>query len=75
MIIMFQALRKSNTVASLLLAVCLLLTLSCAREQVTITGAESLFGKIPFVVGLDVARSVTDRERDAQTYLVLKLGL
>ena len=34
-----------------------------------------LFGKIPFVVGLDVARSVTDRERDAQTYLVLKLGL
>jgi len=34
-----------------------------------------LFGKIPFVVGLDVARSVTDRERDAQIYLVLKLGL
>jgi len=34
-----------------------------------------LFGKIPFVVGVDVARSVTDRERDTQTYLVLGLGL
>ena len=34
-----------------------------------------LFGKVPFVVGLDVARSVTERERDAQIYLVLKLGL
>ena len=33
------------------------------------------FGKIPFVVGLDVARSVTDPERAIQTYLVLKLGL
>ena len=31
-------------------------------------------GKIPFVVGVDVARSVTDRERTTQTYLVLKLG-
>jgi hypothetical protein len=26
-------------------------------------------------VGVDVARSVTDRDRDAQSYLVLKLGL
>jgi hemolysin activation/secretion protein len=33
-----------------------------------------LLGKIPFVVGVDVARSVTDRERTTQTYLVLKLG-
>ena len=34
-----------------------------------------LFGKIPFVVGMDVARSVTDPDRDAQAYLVLKMGL
>ena len=33
-----------------------------------------LFGKIPFVVGLDVARSITDRERDTQSYLALRLG-
>ncbi len=40
-----MALQKSNIAASMLLAVCLLLTLSCAREHVTITGAEGLFGK------------------------------
>jgi len=40
-----MALQKSNIAASMLLAMCLLLTLSCAREHVTITGAESLFGK------------------------------
>jgi len=34
-----------------------------------------LLGKIPFVVGLDVARSVTDPERATQIYLVLKLGI
>jgi outer membrane protein assembly factor BamA len=34
-----------------------------------------LFGKFPFVVGMDVARSVTDPDRDTQAYLVLKMGL
>jgi hypothetical protein len=32
------------------------------------------FGKIPFTVGLDVAQSVTDTERDPKVYLVLRLG-
>lgn len=34
-----------------------------------------LFGKFPFVVGIDVAQSVTDRERESQAYLVVKAGL
>ncbi len=34
-----------------------------------------ILGKLPLVVGLDIARSVTDSERDSQTYLVLKVGL
>jgi len=33
-----------------------------------------LFGKFPFVVGMDVARSASDPDRDVRTYLVLKLG-
>jgi outer membrane protein assembly factor BamA len=33
-----------------------------------------LFGKYPFIVGMDLARSATDSDRDARTYLVLKLG-
>ncbi len=33
-----------------------------------------VFGKIPFVVGFDVAQSVTDTERDPKVYLVLRLG-
>jgi outer membrane translocation and assembly module TamA len=32
------------------------------------------FGKIPFMVGFDVAQSVTDTERDPKVYLVLRLG-
>ena len=33
-----------------------------------------VFGKIPFEVGLDLGQSVTDRDRDPQVYLVLRLG-
>ena len=41
-----KSLHKSDTVASLLLALCLLVAFSCAsREQLTVTGAERLFGK------------------------------
>lgn len=34
-----------------------------------------ILGKLPFVVGLDIARSVTDRDRETQSYLVLGLGI
>ncbi len=41
-----KALHKLHTVTSLLLALCLLVAFSCAsREQLTVTGAERLFGK------------------------------
>jgi len=40
-----KALHKLYTVTSLLLTLCVLGTLSCAREQLTVTGAERLFGK------------------------------
>ena len=33
-----------------------------------------VFGKIPFIVGFDLAQSVTDTERDPKAYLVLRLG-
>ena len=33
-----------------------------------------VFGKIPFVVGFDVAQSVTDLDRSTKVYLVLRLG-
>jgi len=33
-----------------------------------------VFGKVPFEVGLDVGQSVTDRDRNPQVYLVLRLG-
>jgi outer membrane protein assembly factor BamA len=33
-----------------------------------------VFGKIPLEVGLDLAQSVTDRDRNPQLYLVLRLG-
>ena len=39
------ALHRSGPVVSLLLTLCVLGTLSCAREQLTVTGAERLFGK------------------------------
>jgi len=43
---MSKALHKLHTVTSLLLALCLLVAFSCAsREQLTVTGAERLFGK------------------------------
>jgi hypothetical protein len=42
---MLKVFHKSETLASLLLALFLLITLSCAREQLTVTGAERLFGK------------------------------
>ncbi len=34
-----------------------------------------IFGKFPFVVGIDIAQSVTDRERETQSYLVLGMGI
>ena len=43
---MLKAVHKLHTVTSLLLALCLLVAFSCAsREQLTVTGAERLFGK------------------------------
>jgi len=33
-----------------------------------------LFGKYPFIVGMDLARSATEADREARSYLVLKLG-
>ncbi len=43
---MHKALYKSDTVASLMIALCLLVPLSCGPgEYVTVTGAERLFGK------------------------------
>jgi len=40
-----KASHKSDAAASMLLALCMLLILSCARERLTVTGAERLFGK------------------------------
>lgn len=40
-----KASHKSDTMVSLMFALCLLVTLSCTREQLTVTGAEGLFGK------------------------------
>lgn len=34
-----------------------------------------IFGKLPFVVGLDIAHSITDRDRETQSYLVLGMGI
>ncbi len=33
-----------------------------------------IFGKIPLIVGFDLAQSVTDTDRDPKVYLVLRLG-
>lgn len=34
-----------------------------------------VLGKFPFVVGLDIAHSITDRDRETQSYLVLGMGI
>lgn len=73
-----------NRLIKLLLIVSLLTFLSCTYERITVTGAERLygknkvndtrFGKIPLIVGFDLAQSVTDTDRDPKVYFVLRLG-
>jgi len=45
MTVIAKASHKSHTLAGLVLALYVLLAFSCAREQLTVTGAERLFGK------------------------------